>query len=397
MKIAFIDYVLDPAKPGKSGLSDVVWNMARELARLGDDVHVIGPYSVEPEPVPGVTVHRFRLPPINYRNIAGHILIVLSAWRVARRIPDLDIIHAPEYLTTGIIAPFSRVPVVLTTPGNIYERIAHGNPFDPITTQVFKLAARSSARWCTLIDAISNDMAWWWQETGASSDCVVVIPHGVDTDRFRPVPGARRSLGIPLGADVVLYAGRLSHEKGVDELLRAAARLVRERPWLHLYIAGDGPARESLRALTAQLGLMSHVSFEGMVPLEAMPSWYSAADVVVLPSQSEALPRVMLEAMACGATFLGAHISGVVDHIRDRETGFLVEAPTSELLARKLQTILENPALARDMGVRARRHAEERLGWPDLMAQFQRELRVRLPASTAGTALAEIDQAEAYE
>ena len=77
MRIGFIDYVLDPARPGASGLSDVVWNMSRELAVLGDDVHIVAPYSVDPNPVPGITVHRFALPPIGYRNIIGHILIVL--------------------------------------------------------------------------------------------------------------------------------------------------------------------------------------------------------------------------------------------------------------------------------------------------------------------------------
>src|SRR5581483_3113718 len=171
-----MDFVLDPRRPGSSGLSDIVWSMGRELARLGNHVHIVGPYSVNPELAEGVAIRRFELPPIGYRNIIGHALIVLKMWNVVRRIPGLDLIHAPEYLSTGIVAPSTRVPVTLTTPGNIYERIAHGNPYDWSTTFAYKLTARSSARACALIHAISVDQSRWWQYIGASPARTIAFP-----------------------------------------------------------------------------------------------------------------------------------------------------------------------------------------------------------------------------
>ncbi|HEX7102817.1 MAG TPA: glycosyltransferase family 4 protein [Nitrolancea sp.] len=378
MRIAFIDYVLDPARPGASGLSDIVWNMARELAKLGDDVHIVGPYTVEPDPIDGITVHRFKLPPIGYRNIAGHILIVLAAWRVARRIPNLDAIHAPEYLTTGIIAPFSRVPVLLTTPGNIYERIAHGNPFDPLTTQVLKVAARSSARWCTLIDAISKDMTKWWVKTGAKRERIVMIPHGIDGNAYRPVPNARAKLGVNDGDRMLVFAGRLSAEKNPALLIRAMARIVPTAPDMHLYFVGDGPERSTLANLAESLGLSDQVSFAGQVSPDHMPYWYSAADAVVLPSASEALPRVMLESMACGSVFVGTRISGVVDHVRDGETGYLVDVGDEAGLARAILTVVRGPENMNAIRSGARAYVFESLSWPIVMTNLHREILSRV-------------------
>jgi glycosyltransferase involved in cell wall biosynthesis len=252
VRIAFIDYVLDPDKPGSSGLSDVVWDTARELAKLGDEVHVVGPYTVEPEPVPGVTVHRFSLPPIGYRNIVGHVLIVLNSWREVRKIAGVEVIYAPEYLSSGLIAPFSRVPVVLRTPGNIYERLATANPYDWYMTQVFKLAARASARWCALVIAISHDMGRWWLRTGVPSERLTVIANGVDVHLFH-----RRIEAVPVQDRpfTVLVVGRLSAEKNVEVVIDAVARLIEDGKPVVLQIVGDGPLRPTLERRVRDLGL----------------------------------------------------------------------------------------------------------------------------------------------
>ncbi len=371
MKIAFIDFILDPAKPGTSGLSDVVWNMARELAKLGDDVHIVGPYTVEPQPVPGVTVHRFTLPPIGYRNIIGHLLIVLKAWGVARTIPNLDVIHAPEYLSTGLVAPLSRIPVVLTTPGNIYERIANGNPYDWYTTQVYKLAARSAARNCRLIDAISTDMAWWWTRTGAEKGRIAVIPHGVDTLVFRRMPNARQALGLHAETKLILYVGRLSPEKRIDVLLHAVSQIAVTHRDAELAILGGGPQQRQLDALAASLGIRDRVTFHGSLPHTQLPLWYSAADAVVLPSKSEGLPRVMLEAMACGAVFFGTEISGVIDHIQDGENGFLAKPGDPAMLARQLSRVLSDAGLGRRIGMNAEGYICAHLSWPTVVRAFR--------------------------
>jgi glycosyltransferase involved in cell wall biosynthesis len=299
------------------------------------------------------------------------VLIALRAWSVVRRIPDVDIIHAPEPLSTGLVAPLSRTPVVLTTPGNIYERIANGNPYDWSATQAFKLAARSSARYCALIDAISHDLVWWWEQTGAPPHRIVMIPHGVDTATFRPIADARERLGLDARAPLIVYVGRLSGEKNVDVLMRAMTEVVRQQPDSRAFIVGSGPARVQLTQLTQALGLSAHVNFVGQRPQSELPLWYSAASAVVLPSSSEGLPRVMLEAMACGAPFIGTPISGVVDHVRDGETGFLVSTRDPAQLAACLKRVIADPAQALAVGHRGRVHAHTQLAWSTVMERFR--------------------------
>jgi glycosyltransferase involved in cell wall biosynthesis len=383
LRLAFVDYIVEPDRPGTTGLSDINWNMARELARLGDEVHVVGPYAVDPEPVPGVAVHRFRLPPVGYRNIAGHLLIALAARRALARLPRPDAIHAPEYFSAGVIAPLTRTPFVLTTPGNIYERVAAGiNPWDPVTTRAFMLAARSAARSCVMVAAISEHMAWWWRETGARADKVEVIPHGVDTDLFRPSPGAARELGLAPDRTHLVWVGRLSPSKNLPMLFRAVARSedASPRPF-QVHLLGAGKLEANLRAEAAALGLGDRVLFHGKRPLAEMPRWYAAADAVVLPSKSEGLPRAMLESMACGATFVGTAISGVVDHVRDGRNGYVVPSDDVEALAERLRLVREHPERAREIGARARAYVEQRLTWPIVIDQFRRALTARLVAA----------------
>lgn len=364
MRIAFIDFILDLDKPGASGLSSVVWNIAHELASMGDDVHIIGPYSASDTKASGIRFHHVDVPPIGYRNIVGHVLIVLRSWKMARSICDLDLIFVPEYLSAGIIAPLSTTPVVMRTPGNIYERIANGNPFDWSTTQVLKVAARLSAKYCRLVIATSNDMAKWWSRIGTSINRMIVIPTGVDICHFSRVTDARHVLGLSSNHKIITYAGRLSVEKNVDVLVRAVAAIQRRDNEVYLHIVGDGPQKTELEDLCTSLKISDIIQFHGMVPIEEMPLWYSAADVVVLASSSEGLPRVMLEAMACGAPFIGSSITGIVDHVVDEKTGFLVKPGSIAQLTEKLNRVLSNPKLASSTGKRAADYVRNNLSWP---------------------------------
>jgi glycosyltransferase involved in cell wall biosynthesis len=372
MKIVLFDYVFERDKPGITGLSDLVWNWAKHLVAFGDEVHIVAPYPENAQPPEGAIVHRFPVPPIGYRNIVGHILIVLRGWLEIRRLGKVDIIHAPEYLSTGIFALLSRgVPVILTVPGNIYERIEHGNPFDWSATQVFKVAARLSARWCARIIVTSEEMRWWWEKTGAPTSRMVLIPYGVDNERFRPIPNARALLGMPDHKRIVLYVGRLSHEKGIQYLLEAVHIVNKDIPGVELHLVGDGQFKEYLVQLARQLHIGEQVIFHGWVNQSDLPIYYSAADVTVLPSLSEGLPRTMIEAMACGSPFLGTKITGIIDHVQDGETGFLVEPGDSGMLAEKLGYILAHIDWAREVGWKGFEYVRQRLDWNIIVGQVR--------------------------
>lgn len=375
MRVAFVDYVCDPAKPGSTGLSDVVWDMASRLARRGDDVHVIAPYSVDTFPTDLVHVHRFPLPPIGYHNIVGHVLIVAAAYRKLRSLAKMDVVHVPEYLSAALLGTFLRdTPVVFTEPGNIYERVARGNPYDPVTTLAFKLAARRAAAACARLIATSEEMAKWWTWTGVSHDRVCRVPLGIDTRLFRRVPDARAKLGLATSQPVILYAARLSRENGLDLALRAVARVRSEFGPVRFHILGEGPERKSLEALCRSLGIDRDVTWHGWVDLRLLPTFYSAADVFVFAGRSGGTPRVLLQAMACGAPVVASAIGGIVDHVEHGKTGLLFPSGKAEDLASRMIEVLTDDDLAARLGQAAERYGKDSVDWDVLVEQIRTDV-----------------------
>jgi rhamnosyl/mannosyltransferase len=179
-------------------------------------------------------------------------------------------------------------------------------------------------------------------------DRTVVVPLGVDPDRFRP--GARK----PAGPPTVLFVGQMRHYKGVDDLL-AAMRAVPAPARLRL--AGDGPMRARWEALGRSLGLGERVEFLGQVPDEALPALYRSADVLVLPSTSraEAFGMVLLEAMASGLPCVTTEVgSGTSYVVQDGVTGLVVPPRDPAALASALACLAADPAERARMGAAGR-------------------------------------------
>ena len=189
---------------------------------------------------------------------------------------------------------------------------------------------------------------------------VLVIPPGVDTERFRPLDMAesRRRLGVN-GNRVVLYVGRLERLKGLDILFRALASL-EDSDDVHLMVVGgsDGSRELSrLRRLVDSLGIGGQVSFLGSVDQSRLPVYYSAADVCVLPSYYESFGLAALEAAACGRPVVASKVGGLPSVVRDGETGYLINWRCPGPFVERLEVLLENERLCRGMGEAARAHA----------------------------------------
>lgn len=362
MRIAALDYVMtDRSKPGTSGVSDMTWDLARGLVPLGDDVHIAGPYRTTTYPVSGVEVHRFDVPQFWYRNALTQLLIIRKGADALRRIRDVDLVHVPEYVSAAMLTyMLPTTPIVLTTPGNIFERIHRFNPYDRLTTGVYTWAARQAARRCARIVATSQDMAYWWRHTGAPADRITVIPLAVDTDVFHPYPNARTRLGWANDVQHVLYVGRLALENRVEllmECMAAVAAVRRDRVRLH--IVGDGPLRAHLEQLAGEMGIGAVVTWHGPVAFDQLPLYYSATDLFVFPRPTGAPPRVVPQAMACGTPVLSITSDSITDYIVDNETGLLVDVANGKMLAQRMLAALEQPTKLAALGQAAIRFARE--------------------------------------
>ncbi len=191
---------------------------------------------------------------------------------------------------------------------------------------------------------------------GAAVDKLALVPCGVNLALFRPVakPAARRRIGVALQDRLVLYVGRFAPEKGLDRLLAAIACLKHEPNLRVMIVGGDGegdPAHRRMRQVCRDNGIEKQVSFAGRVDQTVLPQYYSAADLLALPSVYESFGMVALEALACGTPVVATRVGAADDLIRHPATGRLVQSDSVRSLADSIAAVLsqngQSPEVAR--------------------------------------------------
>jgi glycosyltransferase involved in cell wall biosynthesis len=203
---------------------------------------------------------------------------------------------------------------------------------------------------------------------------VAVIPYGIDVDTFAPAQRQRREDVPIIGA-----VARLSPEKGLEFLLRAVA-LLRDRAdreykpelKLNVVLAGDGPSRESLEWLTAELRLDHRVRFLGEVAHEDVPRVLESFDVFAMPSTAEGFGVSALEASAMELPVIASDVHGIPDVVVSGETGILTPPRDVEAIADAIARLIEDPALRRRMGSAGRAYVQRHYRWDDNVKLMER-------------------------
>jgi len=214
------------------------------------------------------------------------------------------------------------------------------------------LAARARRAACVI--ACNRDVAAELARVGAPSR---LLPHGVDTHRFRPRPEPR---GVPLR---LLAVGRLVEKKGFETLIEAAARLTIP---FQLRIVGEGPRRARLARAIAAAGLAERVTLAGPSTHADLPTEYARAHVVVVPSvpdrigDRDGLPNVVLEALASGRVVVASDVGDVASAVLPGRTGVLVPPGDAQALAGALELLARRPDWWERLGRQGRVHVEGR-------------------------------------
>ena len=323
-----------------SGSGTYTMNTAQHLAKRGHEVCVVFPENRAPAPLPGVELRpvAFTAPdsdpegafpdaqPFNLpcftthpRSLTtfgdlteGQLDQYLAAFRsaLACAVEEFapDVIHGQHVWVLGALAAETGVPTILTAHGTDMmgcRRWPHLRRF-----------ADKAVAGCRRIIAISKDN---YDDTvstlPAASPKMELLLNGYNEDVFYPDPVDRATLleahGVPAArGPIVLFAGKLTGFKGVDTLLRAAARYERQRPDVVTLLAGSGEEREALEALRCELGL-ERTYFLGHQSQDDLRRLYSAADVFAMPSRREPFGLVALEAMACGLPVVATNQGGI--------------------------------------------------------------------------------------
>lgn len=224
----------------------------------------------------------------------------------------------------------------------------------------------------------------WQRALGAGFDPARLScePNGVDTRRFAPRPpearaaagGLRARLGLAADTPLVGFVGRLSPEKGPEVFVHAAAALHRVVPGAHAVLVGEGPQEGALRAQAAALGLLGTPGSPGPLHFAGlgtdMPSWLPELDVLLLSSHTEAMPLVLLEAMACGVPMVATRVGAVDELVEPGGTGFVVPPGDADAAAQAVARLLADGALRRRCGARARARAVARFDLEPAVARM---------------------------
>jgi glycosyltransferase involved in cell wall biosynthesis len=184
---------------------------------------------------------------------------------------------------------------------------------------------------------------------------VVVIPNGVDTNRFAPVPDTaaiRRDLGIGPTDPVVTLVAALRPEKNHELFLDVASRITKEFSNARFLVIGDGPRRALLEHLARELGIERNVLFLGS--RADVPQLLSATDVFALTSHNEANPVSILEAMSVGRPVVAVNVGSIREVIADGRNGYLVPPGDADELTQRITHLLEDPLRCQEMGEAAR-------------------------------------------
>jgi glycogen(starch) synthase len=203
---------------------------------------------------------------------------------------------------------------------------------------------------------------------GVPTSRLETIPNGVAVDELAPPIAEVRALRRTLADDdthLVLFAGRLEYEKGVQTVLHALERLVEQVGAVRFLIAGVGTYSDELRRLVDGLGLAHRVHFTGFLEERALRLHYAAADVAVAPSLYEPFGLVATEAMACGTPVVVSDTGGLREIVVDG-TGLTFPPQDAEQLADRIAEILTDRELALRLVARGRERIRERYDWADV-------------------------------
>lgn len=204
----------------------------------------------------------------------------------------------------------------------------------------------------------SEDMKDKVEQITDSANVAISPDKGVDLELFR---GDSEKLEITDCEDEIkiLYVGRLSKIKGLDYLIESFKSINEDYPNTNLEIVGDGPIKKHLEKKIDDLGISDRVNIKGYIEYEDLPKHYRSADIFVLPSLSEGLSNVLMEAIACGLPVVTTDVGGNRELIKDRRGGYLVPPKNPVSIFKAIEKLIESPELRKEMGRFNKKYVEK--------------------------------------
>ncbi len=190
-------------------------------------------------------------------------------------------------------------------------------------------------------------------------------------EHYKNVERFNISSPLPTREAIIGYIGRMSPEKGIQNFLDAIVLLSEQLPSQKFIIAGDGELKSIVLEFTNKNNLIDRTEIVGWIPHDSLPKFLNRLQLVVLPSYTEGLPNVMLEAMACGTPVLATSVGMIPEIITDSETGFIMEDNSPACIAQNVIRALSSPNLEKIV-ITARKLVEEQFTFETTLSTWER-------------------------
>jgi len=371
------------------GQNVYVAQVARCLAALGHEVDVLTRRDHPDQPVIAQLTDGARVihvpagpaAPVRKEDLLPHMgefRAFALKWLGRRTTRPHHLVHANFFMSALVAAEIKRalgVPFVVTFHALGRVRRLHQGGADAFPEERLAIEDRAVAEADRIIAECPQDELDLIEHYAADPRKIRTIPCGFDPSEFGPMDQgeARRLLGLSPEGPIVLQLGRMVPRKGVDNVIRALARLRASRGISARLLIVGGESREPdpaitpeigrLRSIAREEGVADSVIFVGARERHELRPFYCAADVFVSTPWYEPFGITPLEAMACGVPVVGSAVGGIKTTVVDGETGFLVPPKDPETLADRLGDVLGDPDLRREMGRRAIGRVNRRYTW----------------------------------
>jgi len=367
------------------GISRVVYDLAQNLGKFGNDVHVLTcwePNTKEYEIDNNVTVHRVQV----YNNPSNNFVewvmqlnfaMLESAIKLVQN-NEFDIIHAHDWLVayaTRVLKKSYNIPLITTIHATEYGRNS-GIHTDMQRTihNVEKWLINESDRLIVNSNYMKDELLSIFN---IQSDKISIISNGVDLKKFNNVYAdvAFRENYAAKNEKIVFYVGRLVNEKGLHVLLNAIPQILSTFNNVKFVIAGKGPCLNNLIELSQKLNIMNRVYFTGFVSEEVLLKLYKCSDIAVFPSTYEPFGIVALEGMVAGIPVVVSDTGGLKEIVNHKEDGMKFYSGNSDSLADCLLELLSDDSLSNKIRNVALQKVHKLYNWDNISERILNEYK----------------------
>jgi glycosyltransferase involved in cell wall biosynthesis len=345
----------------------------------------------EIELVDGVKV--YRIPPVGAGRFARWFMLFWSLLALVKTRRQYDLVYVSGFKALGLSAVLAakllRKRCILKADsngemsGDFFAAGLKKLKLTPssIIVRILLSGRNKILRGANSFVAITTGIAEELRSEGVDPSSIALISNGIDTDSFSPITASekyslRQTLVIPKKRIIITYAGRLVSYKGLPLLLRVAEVIQSEFDQVGFVLIGSGGldmhnCEAELKKFVKDKGLEESICFSGEV--NNVHEYLQASDIFVLPSEEDAFPLALVEAMACGLPVISTPVGGIKEIITDGQNGLLVQSRDFQQLYQAISGLIRNPALSASLGMAAVQTVQERYS-AGIIVQKHREL-----------------------